>query len=128
MNGYILNIEEETLKNTDYRRVLYTTNNSQLVLMNIQPGDDIGEEVHELDQFIRVESGEAQVLLNDDVHELPAEHAVVIPSGVKHNVRNTGTTELKIYSIYTPPEHKDQTVHKTKSEEAHEHFDGTTTE
>jgi len=128
MKGYITNIEKETLENTDYRRVLYTAQNSQLVLMTIEPGDEIGEEVHELDQFIRLEAGVATVVLNDESHEVPADSAVVIPAGVKHNVINSGTEPLKLYSVYAPPEHKDQTVHATKADEQEEHFDGVTTE
>lgn len=126
--GYIVHIEQETLTNTDYRRVLYTGAHSQLVVMCIQPGDEIGAETHELDQFIRVEAGKAKVVLNDVEHELPADHAVVIPAGTKHNVINTGESELKLYSIYSPPEHKDGTVHPSKVDEQGEHFDGTTTE
>lgn len=128
--GYIVNIERETLENTDYRRVLYTGEFSQLVLMNIQPGDEIGEEVHTgIDQFIRVESGEAKVVLNgNEEHMLPAEHAVIIPSGTRHNVINVGDAEVKLYSIYSPAEHKDGAVHATKADETHEHFDGVTTE
>lgn len=128
MKGYITNIEKETLENTDYRRVLYTAKNSQLVLMCIEPADEIGEEVHELDQFIRLEEGTATVVLNGDSHRVPADSAVVIPAGVRHNVINTGDVALKLYSVYAPPEHKDQTVHATKADEQEEHFDGVTTE
>ena len=128
MKGFITNIEEETLQNTDYRRVLYTAKNIQLVLMSIQPGDEIGEEIHELDQFIRLEEGSATVILNEILHIVPADSAIVIPAGVRHNVINTGTAVLKLYSLYAPPEHKDQTVHVTKESEKEEHFDGITTE
>jgi len=128
MKGYILNIEEETLKNKDYRRVLYTAKNSQLVLMNIKPGDEIGEETHALDQFIRFEEGKAKIILNDTEYTAGKDFAVVIPSGVKHNVINVGDNALKLYSVYSPPEHKDQTVQATKQDEKEEHFDGVTTE
>jgi mannose-6-phosphate isomerase-like protein (cupin superfamily) len=128
MKGFITNIKEDTLGNTDYRRVLYTAKNSQLVLMCIEPGDEIGAEVHELDQFIRLEQGSATVVLNDDSHEVPIGSAVIIPAGVNHNVINTGDTPLKLYSLYAPPEHKDKTVHVTKADENEEHFDGVTTE
>jgi len=128
MKGYILNIEEETLKNVDYRRVLYTAKHCQLVLMNIKPGEDIGEEVHQLDQFIRIESGEAKVILDDVEHSLPADFAVIIPATAKHNIINTGDTDLKLYTIYTPPEHKDGTIVHAKEDETEEHFDGVTTE
>jgi mannose-6-phosphate isomerase-like protein (cupin superfamily) len=128
MKGYITNIEKDTLENTDYRRVLYTSKNSQLVLMNIQPGDEIGSEVHELDQFIRIEQGSAKAILDGIEHEMSDDFAVVIPAGTDHNIINTGDNELKLYSIYSPPEHKDGTIHPTKAEEQEEHFDGTTTE
>ncbi len=129
MKGYIVNIEQDTLQNTDYRRVLYTAKNSQLVVMSIEPGDEIGEEVHELDQFIRLEKGSAKVVLNkENEHTLNADEAVVIPAGMWHNVINIGTEPLKLYSIYSPPEHKDGTVHATKADEQEEHFDGVTTE
>ena len=126
--GYLLNIEKETIANTDYRRVLYTSRYSQLVLMCLKPGEEIGEEVHELDQFIRVEQGRGEVILNGSAQPLPADWAVVIPEGVRHNVRNVGEDDLKLYSIYSPPEHKDGTVHPTKADEKEEHFDGVTTE
>lgn len=128
MKGYIGNIEQETKENSDYRRVLYTAKNSQLVVMNIQPGDEIGEEVHELDQFIRIESGEGKAIMDGAEHLLEDDHAIVIPAGMSHNVINTGTEELKLYSIYSPAEHKNGTVHRTKADEKEEHFDGETSE
>ncbi len=128
MKGYIVNIEEETLKNTDYRRVLYTAKNSQLVLMNLQPGEEIGMETHHLDQFIRIEQGSAKAILDGVEHELKDDFAVVVPAGTQHNFINTGDGELKLYSVYSPPEHKDGTVHRTKADEVEEHFDGVTTE
>lgn len=128
MKGYIINIEKETLENKDYRRVLYTSKNSQLVVMNIQPNDEIGSEIHELDQFIRIESGQAKAVLDGIEHNMEDDFAVVIPAGTEHNIINTGDEELKLYSIYSPPEHKDGTVHKTKADEKEEHFDGVTSE
>lgn len=128
MKGYIANIEKATLDNTDYRRVLYTARNSQLVLMSIAPGDEIGEETHHLDQFLRFEAGDGKVILDGIAHNVSDGFAVIIPIGTKHNVINTGATHLKLYSIYSPPEHKDGTVHKTKTDETEEHFDGRTTE
>jgi mannose-6-phosphate isomerase-like protein (cupin superfamily) len=128
MIGYIANIEKATLENTDYRRVLYTAKNSQLVLMNIAPGDEIGEETHQLDQFIRIEQGQARVTLDGVDHDVQDEFAIVIPAGTKHNVVNTGTQELKLYTVYSPPEHKDGIVEKTKADEIEEHFDGKTSE
>lgn len=127
--GYVANIEEVTTENTDYRRVLYTAENSQLVVMSLEPGVEIGEEVHELDQFIRIESGTGKAVLNEtDEYELGDDWAVIIPAGTKHNVINTGDTPLKLYSIYSPAEHKEGTVHPTKEDETEEHFDGVTTE
>lgn len=128
MKGYITNIEKATLENSDYRRVLYTAKNSQLVLMSIAPGDEIGEETHHLDQFLRFEEGEGMVILDGVSHNVSDGFAVVIPEGTKHNVVNTGSTLLKLYSVYSPPEHKDGTIHKTKADEKEEHFDGVTTE
>jgi mannose-6-phosphate isomerase-like protein (cupin superfamily) len=128
MRGYIENIEKETLENTDYRRVLYTARYSQLVLMAIDPGDEIGMEVHGLDQFIRIEQGNGIVILDGVETAVEDDFAIVIPAGTKHNVVNTGNVVMKLYSIYSQPEHKDGTVHKTKADESEEHFDGATTE
>ena len=128
MKGYISNIEKETLSNNDYRRVLYTSRYSQLVLMSLKPGDEIGSEVHGLDQFIRIEQGRAKVILDGLETDVEDDWAVVIPAGTEHNVINIGDNELKLYSIYSPPEHKDGTVHQTKADDAEEHFDGQTTE
>ena len=128
MKGYITNIEHTTKENTDYRRVLYTGRSSQLVLMCIKPGDEIGEEVHDLDQFLRFEEGDGKVILDGVEHVVEAEMAVVIPQGTRHNVINTGAEDLKLYTVYSPPEHKDGTVHPTKEDEKEEHFDGVTTE
>ena len=128
MKGYITNIEKATAENADYRRVLYTAKNSQLVLMSLRAGEEIGEETHHLDQFIRVEEGKCKVILDGVEHVMEKDYAVVIPAGTKHNVINIGETDLKLYSIYSPPEHKDGTVHKTKADAAEEHFDGKTTE
>jgi len=128
MKGYITNIEQATLENTDYRRVLYTAKNSQLVLMSIEPGDEIGEEIHHLDQFLRIEAGECKAVLNGAEHNITADFAVVVPAGTKHNFINTGTEPLKLYSIYSPPEHRDGIVERTKADEVEEHFDGITTE
>ena len=128
MKGYVGNIEQETLNNENYRKVLYTANKSQLVVMTIQPGDEIGEETHDLDQFIRIEAGEALVTLDGVEHRLEDDWAVVIPAGTKHNVVNNGNEALRLYSVYSPPEHKDGTVHVTKVDDKEEHFDGVTTE
>lgn len=128
--GYVANIEQETVKNTDYRRVLYTGAFSQLVVMSIEPGDEIGEEVHNgIDQFIRVEKGSGTAVLNgDQEHAIADDWAVIIPAGVRHNVINTGSETLKLYSLYSPAEHKDGVVQATKADDAEVHFDGVTTE
>lgn len=128
MKGYLVQIDQETRSNTDYRRVLYTGTHSQLVLMSIEPGDEIGLETHHLDQFIRIESGSATVTLDGVPHAIEEDWAIVIPAGTEHNVVNTGDTPLKLYSIYSPPEHKDKTTHHTKADEVEEHFDGVTSE
>jgi mannose-6-phosphate isomerase-like protein (cupin superfamily) len=130
MSGYIVNIEEATAKNSHYRHVLFTAKHTQLVLMRLQPGEEIGEEVHELDQFIRFEAGEGSVILDGKTHSVSDGFAVVIPAGTKHNVVNRSrTTDLKLYSLYSPPEHKEGTLHKTKRDadaDEHHHFDGRT--
>ncbi len=130
MKGFLENIEEATKANTDFRRVIYTAKNSQLVLMSLLPGEEIGEEVHQLDQFFRFEEGEAKVILDGVEHPVKAEYAVIVPQGSRHNVINTGSVPLKLYTIYSPPNHRDGVVHKTKAqaEADEEHFDGKTTE
>ncbi|MCX6787101.1 MAG: cupin domain-containing protein [Candidatus Kaiserbacteria bacterium] len=128
MKGYITHIEKETKENSDYRRVVYTAKNSQLVLMSIAPGEEIGAEVHHLDQFFRFESGQGKVIIDGVEHEVADGDAVVIPEGAQHNVINTGTDALKLYTIYSPPNHKDGTIHATKADEQEEHFDSVTTE
>jgi mannose-6-phosphate isomerase-like protein (cupin superfamily) len=119
MPGYVTNIEQDTLDNTDYRRVLYTGRHTQLVLMTIAPGEAIGEERHAgHDQFIRVESGEGVATLDGQTHPLSDGVAVVIPSGALHNVVNTSRSEpLRLYTLYSPPEHPERTVHRTKADE-----------
>ncbi|RJR12626.1 cupin domain-containing protein [Candidatus Parcubacteria bacterium] len=130
MKGYVTNIEKETLANTDFRRVLYTGKNSQLVLMALRAGEEIGEEVHTLDQFLRIESGEGKAILDGVEHVISDGSAVVVPAGTAHNFINTGTVPLKLYTIYSPPEHRDGVVHATKGDAMndHEEFDGKTTE
>lgn len=131
MKGYITDIENDTLENTDFRRVLYTGNNSQLVLMSLRPNEEIGEEIHSLDQFIRVESGDGFAVLDGVKHPISDGTAIVIPAGAKHNIVNDSATgELKLYTVYSPPEHRDGTIHKTKADAIarEEHFDGKTTE
>lgn len=131
MKGFVDNIERLTEANTDFRRVLYTGHNLQLVLMAINPGDEIGEEVHDdRDQFFRIEGGEGEVWIDGVCHQVKADDGIIVPQGALHNVKSTGTTPLLLYTIYGPPEHIDGTVHKScaEAEAAHEHFDGKTTE
>ena len=117
MSGYIVNIEKETLENEFFRKVLYTAKHSQLVVMSIKPGEDIGKEVHHLDQFIRIEAGKAKVILDGEESEVEKDFAFIIPAGTEHNVINESQdTDLKLYTIYSPPEHKDGTIHKTKAD------------
>jgi mannose-6-phosphate isomerase-like protein (cupin superfamily) len=130
--GFKSNIEKDTLGNNDFRRVLYTGKNSQLVLMKLKPGEEIGEEVHEkIDQFFRFEKGEGMVSIDGVKQKVSDGDAVIVPAGARHNVMNTSkTTELKLYTIYSPPEHQDGTVRKTKADALAkpEEFDGKTTE
>lgn len=131
MKGYITNIEKDALENENFRKVLYTAKNSQLVLMSLLPNEDIGEEVHGLDQFIRIEAGEGKAVLDGVEHEISDGLAIVIPAGTIHNIINTSETEkLKLYTIYSPPEHQDGVVRETKADAIaqEEHFDGKTTE
>lgn len=130
--GFVGKIEKETLKNDDFRRVLYTGKFSQLVLMSLKPGEEIGEEVHDdVDQFFRFEDGKGLVIIDDVEHEVKDGVAVVVPSGAKHNVINTSKkNNLKLYTIYSPPEHQDKVVRHTKQEamDNEEHYDGKPTE
>lgn len=124
MAGYHTDIEKKSLENEFFREVLFTGPNSQLVVMALKPGEEIGVETHgDVDQFIRVEAGQGKAVLDGDEFMLKDGSAVVIPAGTEHNVLNTSSTEtLKLYTIYTPPEHPDGTIHKTKAEaEAYEH-------
>jgi mannose-6-phosphate isomerase-like protein (cupin superfamily) len=130
MKGYVGNIEQETLANENFRKVLYTAKHSQLVVMSLLPQEDIGVEVHELDQFIRIESGQGQAILDGVVHEIADDFAIVIPAGTEHNIINTSLSKtMKLYTVYSPPEHRRDVIHRTKAEAAiEEHFDGVTTE
>lgn len=117
MAGYVIDIEEKTLKNDYFREVLFTTDKSQLVVMALKPGEEIGMEVHpEHDQFIRIESGRGKAIMNGEEHEIADGSAVVVPAGVQHNIINTSSEIMKLYTIYTPPEHKPGTIHKTKDD------------
>ncbi|MEJ7777666.1 MAG: cupin domain-containing protein [Sphingomicrobium sp.] len=132
-SGYCDNIDKATLANEDFRRVLYTGHNLQLVLMTLQPGDEIGEEVHaDRDQFFRIEEGEGAIDIDGKENRVEDDFAVIVPAGARHNVRNIGSRPLRLYTIYGPPEHKDQVVQSTKDEADQRHhneeWDGGTTE
>ena len=133
MKGYVDDIQARTVENEDFRRVLYTGKNLQLVLMTLQPGEEIGSEVHEdRDQFFRVEEGAGAVDIDGVANAVEDGSAVIVPAGARHNVRNTGDVPLRLYTIYGPPEHKDQVVQSTKEEADRRHhdeeWDGGTTE
>ena len=126
MKGYVVNIERATEENKNFRQVLYTAKNSQLVVMSLKAGEEIGDEVHNLDQFIRIESGTGKSVLDGVEHLVGENFAVVIPAGTKHNVINTGDADMKLYTIYSPPNHRDGVVHATREAAMadDEHFDG----
>ena len=129
MKGFVGDIEALTESNPDYRRVLYTGHHLQLVLMALQPGEEIGEEVHaDRDQFFRIESGAGEVWIDGAHNPVGADDGIVVPAGARHNVVNTGQEPLKLYTLYGPPEHREGVVHPTRAEAQEEHFDGATTE
>ena len=131
MKGYVTNIEALSLENDNFRKVLYTDKNSQLVLMSLLAGEEIGEEMHDVDQFLRVEKGTGTAILNDIPHDLADGSIIIVPAGTKHNVINTGHDSMKLYTLYMPPHHRDGVVHKTKAEgeaDTTDEFDGKTTE
>jgi len=133
VKGFHEDIEKLTTGNSDFRRVLYTGGHLQLVLMTLQPGDEIGAEVHEdRDQFFRFEEGNGQVDIDDNTYDVEDGSGIIVPAGARHNVRNTSGAPLKLYTIYGPPEHKDKIVQSTKAEadrrHPHEEWDGATTE
>lgn len=116
--SYSINIEEETLKNNDYRRVLYTTEHTQLVLMSVEPNQEIGMETHTGSQFIRFEAGKGKVVIGDVERNVTNGDAIVVPAGVEHNVINTSEDEpMKLYALYSPPQHAEGQVDKTKADE-----------
>lgn len=131
MKGYIGNIEDATLSSEHFRKVLYTAQFSQLVLMSLKPGEDIGSEVHTLDQFIRCEAGVGKAILDGVEHPVEDGTAIIVPAGAEHNVINTSPDmPMKLYTIYSPPNHRHDVVHATKAdaEGDDEHFDGTLSE
>jgi mannose-6-phosphate isomerase-like protein (cupin superfamily) len=130
MKGYVQDIEGIAVRNTEFRQVLYTARNCQLVVMALEPKGEIGAEVHKLDQFFRVEEGTGEAVLDGVRTPIRAGFAVLVPAGANHNIINTGKVPLKLYTLYAPPNHRDAVVHHTRAEaEADtEHFDGKTTE
>ena len=130
MKGYVQDIEAIAIGNEDFRKVLYTASNCQLVVMALKPKEEIGAEVHKLDQFFRVEEGHGEAVLDGVRTAIQAGSAVVVPAGARHNIINTGSESLKHYTIYSPPNHRDGVVHHTRAdaEADSEHFDGKTSE
>lgn len=117
MTGFVTNIEEDTLANDNFRKVIFTAPHSQLVLMALQPGEDIGMEVHDnVDQFFRIEAGTGKIIIAGEEHEISDGFAIVIPAGTEHNVLNTGNESMKLYTIYSPANHPNGIVHATKAE------------
>lgn len=130
MKGYIQDIEAQAVANTSFRHVLYTAKNCQLVLMALKPGEDIGEEVHTLDQFFRVEEGEGEAVLDGVRTPIKPGFAVIVPAGARHNLIAGKSGPMKFYTLYSPPNHRDGVIHATRAaaEADDEHFDGKTTE
>jgi mannose-6-phosphate isomerase-like protein (cupin superfamily) len=130
MKGFVQNIEDIANRNKEFRKVLYTAESIQLVVMTLNPKDEIGLELHELDQFFRVEEGAGEALLDGVRTAISAGFAVLVPAGTQHNIINTGNVPLKLYTLYAPPNHRDGVIHHTRAdaEKDDEHFDGKTTE
>ena len=126
MKGFVQDIEDLAIRNDEFRKVLYTAKNCQLVLMALKPKEEIGSEVHQLDQFFRVEEGSGEAILDGVRTSIRPGFAVLVPAGAKHNIVNTGSTSLKVYTLYAPPNHRDGVVHHTRAdaEADTEHFDG----
>ncbi len=131
MNGFIVDLEDMTEENTDFRRVLYTGKNLQLVLMSLNPGEEIGEEVHaKHDQFFRLEAGKGIVSIDGIRSKIKKDHAVIVPAGARHNIVNTGDEPMRLYTLYAPPQHRDGFVARTRmlAEASKEAFDGAVSE
>lgn len=131
MKGYVANIEQQSLENSFFRKVLYTDKRLQLVLMSLLPQEDIGMEVHEeVDQFLRVEQGTGKAIINGSEHVLTDGSVVIVPAGMEHNIMNTGEITMKLYTLYMPPHHRHGVIHQTKEEALadDEHFDGSISE
>lgn len=128
--GFVANIDKLTTENHDFRRVVYTAPHMQLVVMSLRPGEDVGVEVHDVDQFFRIEAGTGSVVINGRRSPLAADSAIVVPAGAKHDIVNTGNAPLQLYTIYAPPHHRDKVVHPTRADAQRdsERFDGKTTE
>jgi mannose-6-phosphate isomerase-like protein (cupin superfamily) len=130
MQGFVQDIEGLAVKNNEFRRVLYTAKHCQLVVMALKPKEEIGAEVHKLDQFFRVEEGSGEAVLDGIRTTIRAGFAVLVPAGTNHNIINTGSGPMKLYTLYSPPNHRDGVVHPTRddAEKDNEHFDGKTSE
>ena len=130
MKGFVQDIEGIAVKNDEFRQVLYTAKHCQLVVMALRPKEEIGAEVHELDQFFRVEQGTGEAILDGVRTAIREGFAVLVPAGTRHNIINTGAAPMKLYTLYAPPNHRDGVVHHTRAdaETDNEHFDGKTTE
>jgi mannose-6-phosphate isomerase-like protein (cupin superfamily) len=130
MKGYVQDIESMAVRNNKFRQVLYTAKNCQLVIMSLRPQEDIGAEIHKVDQFFRVEEGSGEAVLNGVRTAIQAGFAIIVPAGTNHNIINTGSELLKLYTIYAPPNHRDGVVHETRAdaEGDKEHFNGLTTQ
>lgn len=129
MKGFFDHLEKITEENSNYRKVLYTAKHCQLVLMALKPGEEIGEEIHtDNDQFFRFESGQGKAVIDGNEYNVADGDGLIVPTGAKHNIINTGNEILKLYTIYSPAHHKDGTIHRTKADETEEEFDGHTTE
>ena len=130
MKGFVKDIESLAVENAEFRRVLYTAKNCQLVLMALRPKEEIGAEVHKLDQFFRVEAGSGEAVIDGLRTPISTGFAVLVPAGARHNIVNTGKEPLKLYTLYAPPNHRDGVVHhrRADAEADTEHFDGKTSE
>ncbi len=130
MKGFVKDIEAIAIKNDAFRQVLYTAKNCQLVVMALKPREEIGAEIHKLDQFFRVEEGTGEAVLDGVRTTISAGFAILVPAGTNHNIINTGSVSLKLYTLYAPPNHRDAVVHQTRADADadNEHFDGKTTE
>jgi mannose-6-phosphate isomerase-like protein (cupin superfamily) len=130
MKGFVKDLESIAVKNNDFRRVLYTAKYCQLVVMSLAPSEEIGEEVHKLDQFFRVEEGTGEAVLEGVRTAIGGGFAIIVPAGTNHNIINTGSVPMKLYTLYSPPNHRDGVVHHTRedAESDNEHFDGRATE